>query len=162
MKIKNNIILLLTLSILLGLYFTYSLRSKNPNISCTGTVMIDSPGNHNYVFNGTVSVKITPGADSMISIFGTNQLTLLPSKEGSHLVNRDIIFNVTKKIKSDYYISNVKIMSHPEDNMSEQEYLGFVFDMFHLENNRITIRKFSNAFVFGDVPIPSFVCVKKK
>lgn len=141
---------------------TISNMTKSGNINCTGTLQMNSPDEHEYLFNGTISVVIRQGTESVISIFGTSISTKQSSPVNTHLVNRDITFKVLSRKKSDFYISNLKTIAHPSDSMTEAEASGLIFDMFDLEHNRLTVRRYLNAFVFGDVPLPLFICLKKR
>lgn len=136
--------------------------TKSGNINCSGALQMNSPGDHEYLFNGTISVVIRPGTESIISFFGTSVSARQPSPINTHFVNRDITFHVLSRNKSEFYIGDLKTISHPSDTMTETEASGLIFDMFDLENNRLTVRRYLNAFVFGDVPIPLFICLKKR
>ncbi|WP_368529872.1 hypothetical protein [Enterobacter cloacae] len=135
--------------------------ANSNNVNCTAAVEMNSPGDHEYTFHGTISVKIRPGT-GMISIFGTSVSARQPTPINKHFVNRDITFKVLGRNKSDFYLSDILVSTHPDDNMTQNESAGLLFDMFDFENKRITIRRLSNSFIIGDLPLPSFICIKKK
>ncbi|WP_431618548.1 hypothetical protein [Enterobacter hormaechei] len=145
-----------------GILVTISNMTKSGNVNRSGTLQMNSPGDQEFLFNGTISVVIRPGTESIISIFGTSVSARQPSPINTHLVNRDITFTVLSRNKSDFYLSDMKTTAHPGDSMTETEASGLLFDMFDLENNRLTVRRYLNTFVFGDVPLPLFICVKKR
>ena len=136
--------------------------TKSGNVNCTGTLQMNSPGDHEYLFNGTISVVIRAGSESIISIFGTSVSARQPTPINTHLVNREITFRLLSRNKSDFYLGDLKTIAHPGDSMTETEASGLLFDMFDLENNRLTVRRYLNTIVFGDVPLPLFICVKKR
>lgn len=161
----NNKYKIATLSLsgaLVVIFVMMLLTGSSKNVNCTGTLTMNSPGKNEYTFNGTVSVKINSEGDSKISIFGKSLSNTNNDLDHIHFVNRDITFKVVNRIKNDYVVDNIKSITHPEDNMNDNEYSGFIFDIFDLDNNIITVRQFSNSYIFGDMPIPSFICVKKK
>lgn len=62
-----------------GILVTISNMTKSGNINCSGTLQMNSPGDQEYLFNGTISVVIRPGTESIISIFGTSVSARQPS-----------------------------------------------------------------------------------
>ncbi|MCE1594840.1 hypothetical protein LWT79_24570, partial [Enterobacter hormaechei] len=75
-----------------GILVTISNMTKSGNVNCSGTLQMNSPGDQEFLFNGTISVVIRPGTESIISIFGTSVSARQPSPINTHLVNRDIKF----------------------------------------------------------------------
>jgi hypothetical protein len=130
-------------------------------INCTGTLAMNNPEKNDYLFSGTITVKLFTDGEGSISIYGNSFSRLRPEDSMKHLVFRDIFFKFTKPHNDNLLVSDIKMVRHPLDNIQKDEADGLLFDIFDFEGHRLTVRRVSNGYVFGDQPVPSFICVMK-
>lgn len=64
-----------------GILVTISNMTKSGNVNCSGTLQMNSPGDQEFLFNGTISVVIRPGTEilSVSLVLRYQQDSLPPS-----------------------------------------------------------------------------------
>lgn len=131
------------------------------DLNCTGTLSRNSPLRSGYFLRGTVSVKLFSEGEGLISLYGMSSTRAKAAGNIDHMLYRDVYFKFKKKNRSILIISNIKTVKHPLDDMADNEYDEIAFDILNLESNKLHIRQISNAYIFGNQPVPSFICVTK-
>ncbi|EEV0896195.1 hypothetical protein EVU54_004817 [Escherichia coli] len=96
----------------------------------------------------------------IIRVFGSVTTKSSTSGVNHYRVNRDITFDVMDFKKNTFYISEVKTIAHPGDNVPAFEFAGYVVNVINFDSDRIVVSKHNNTFIFGGETLPSFICVK--
>ncbi|EGT3573117.1 hypothetical protein F6R83_08960 [Citrobacter amalonaticus] len=127
-------------------------------INCHGSIIINSPSNSNYLFEGVVSVKRFRDGKTKISISGESFFDK-EDKKNRNLLFRNYILQTYKRNKGAFEINDIREVKHPQDTMDKKEVDSILQDIFGFENKIFSIRKLPNAYLFGEQPVPSFICV---
>lgn len=162
MNNKFRIISITVFVFLMALFASLLTVSTHSGMNCTGTLTMNNPRKNDYLFTGTITVKLFADGNGSIRLYGISFSRLRPEDSMKHLVYRDIFFKFRESQHDTLTIDNIRTVLHPMDNTHEDEASGILFDIFDIESRRLTVRKVSNGYVFGDNPVPSFICVRKE
>lgn len=148
--------------VLLSVLLARLLKGDPPSgINCTGTVTMNNPKKNDYLFTGTITIKLFTDGEGAMNIYGSSFSRFRPEDSMKHLVYRDIFFRFTEPRYGPLLISDIRTVRHPLDDAPDYEASGLLFDFFDFESHKLAVRKISNGYVFGDQPVPSFICIGK-
>ncbi|EHE2558662.1 hypothetical protein [Escherichia coli] len=142
------------------LFYAILIINENIKIDCVGALLTNKLENPDDFFSGTLSMDIQSDSVGIIRVFGSVTTKSSTSGVNHYRVNRDITFDVMDFKKNTFYISEVKTIAHPGDNVPAFEFAGYVVNVINFDSDRIVVSKHNNTFIFGGETLPSFICVK--
>ena len=126
-KLYLTSLCILTISLFITIWSFYI--NTRYEISCTGTITMNSPVHSNYLFNGTISIILFPNGDGTINLFGSSYSTARSVELNKHILYRDISFNYKSNNNSTLMLSELKTIKFPKKKIIERR-------LYSQKNNR--------------------------
>lgn len=129
-------------------------------INCSSAISVNSPVNDDYLFEGTVYVRILTNGEGLISLSGVSFSKVKPESNRKHMLI-NYRFQVSSRQNNTFEIDDVRLSRRQRDNMDDNEASSIVQDLFDFKANRVNVEKLSNSYIFGGIAGATFICVEK-
>lgn len=157
-KVKNKKILLPCLVLLLiacnFIYFTLN-RGEVFNDSCVAVLRTEEK-NSEFNSTETLTLVLNPDKSGYIAFSGD-----INNHGKMMTLYRELRFKYEKESDDIYKMTNIETVKHSRDNAPDALVDSVFFSTQHEKARYMTLGKFKNSYVIGNLHSPVFICVVK-